>query len=129
MWLTFDKIDADILIDCRNLDNSSEIMPTYKLAMELNIVKKLVFHIDKLFFGFYFLQNLSYLRDSAVIYTDKKVYYISKKELNNSIKIEKIILGKIDSNIKLDWIVNKTDFTQNGLGAIKFKEGYIIVKK
>ena len=129
MWLTFDEIDSDILIDCRNLNNNSEIMPTYRLAKKLNVIKKLVFHIDNLFFGFYFLKNLSYFTKNSIIYTDNNIYYLSKQELNNSIEIKNIVLGNISNNMKLDWVIRDFTKIQNGLGAIKFDEGYIIVKK
>jgi len=32
MWLSCNRIDRDILIDCRDLENNRDIMPTYKLA-------------------------------------------------------------------------------------------------
>ena len=89
MWLTFDKIDAQILIDCRDLTKSTDIMPTYKLAKEMGVIKKLIFSIDKPIFAFYFLQDLEYFKEyqKAVIITDTQIYYLSFVEIKNSRKI------------------------------------------
>jgi len=89
MWLTFDKIDAQILIDCRDLTKSTDIMPTYKLAKELGVIKKLIFSVDKAIFAFYFLQDLEYFKEyqKAVIVTDTQIYYLSFVEIKNSSKI------------------------------------------
>jgi hypothetical protein len=89
MWLTFNKIDAQILIDCRDLTNHTDIMPTYKLAKEMGVIKKLIFSVDKPIFAFYFLQDLEYFIEyqKAVIVTDTQIYYLSFVEIKNSSKI------------------------------------------
>jgi len=76
MWLTFEKINCNILIDCRSLNSNQEIMPTYRLAKKLEIIEGLVFHIDKIFFGFYFLKKLEYFKSNknVAIYTDNQTW-------------------------------------------------------
>ena len=120
MWLTFDKIDVNILIDCRNFANNKDIMPTYKLAKKLGILKKLVFHIDSVFFAFYFINKLSYFKDGAnvLIYNNEKRFYLSDKKVDNSFKVLDIVF----KDKKIHKVINN-------LEILKFKEGYIIIEK
>jgi len=133
MWLTFEEINCNILIDCRDLNNNQEIMPTYRLAKKLGIIEGLVFNIDKIFFGFYFLKGLEYFKSNknGVIYTDNQILYISNKKVkDNSIKILDIILDEKNQDfLEMDWLVDDFNSIKKGVGVVKFQEGYIIVKK
>ncbi len=134
MWLTFEKINSNILIDCRNLNNNQEIMPTYRLAKKLKIIEGLAFHIDKVFFGFYFLKGLEGFKsnENVTIFTDDKILYLSNEKVkDNSIEILDIVLNKKSQNFidSINWIGNDFNSIKKGMGIIKFKEGYIVVKK
>ena len=133
MWLTFEKINCNILIDCRNLNSNQEVMPAYSLAKKLEIIEGLVFHIDKIFFGFYFLKGLEDFKfnKNGAIFTDNQILYISNKKVKDtSIEILDIVLDKKNQDfIDLDWTIDDFTSIKKGVGVIKFKEGYIVVKK
>lgn len=131
MWITLDSnitLKPNILIDCRDLFDNKEIMPTYKLAKELHINKGLIFSIDSLFFAIFFLKNMSDFKNSlALIKTLNREYYLSNTKMKNSFKIKDIIVSSIINN-KDSFVWNSINIKdiQKGRGLVKFDSGYII---
>lgn len=131
MWITLDSnitLKPNILIDCRDLFDNKEIMPTYKLAKELNINKGLTFSMDSLFFAIFFLKNMSDFGNSlALIKTLNREYYLSNTKMKNSFKIKNIIVSNIINN-KDSFIWNSINMEdiKKGRGLVEFDRGYII---
>jgi len=55
--------------------------------------------------------------------------YLTRNKINESLKIEDIVLGDLNKEIRLDWLVSNFINIKDGRGGIKLEEGYIIVKK
>ena len=131
MWITLDSnitLKPNILIDCRDLFDNKEIMPTYKLAKELHINKGLIFSIDSLFFAIFFLKNMSDFKNSlALIKTLNREYYLSDTKMKNSFKIKDLIVSNIINNEdSFVWNSLNMNDIQKGRGLVKFDSGYII---